>query len=87
MRNFQFDLAKSQSNREKHGIDFDQAKVLWDDPDLVRISARSEDESRTMIIARFAGQFWSAIVTDRDDEIRIISVRRSRPREIEIYES
>ena len=84
---FQYNPKKSQSNLEKHGIDFEQAQALWDDPNLVRILARSEDEPRTMIIARLEEQIWSAIVTDRDDEIRIISVRRSRAREVEIYES
>ena len=87
MSEFQYDPEKSRQNREKHGIDFEQAKLLWDDPNLVRILARSDDEPRTMIIACLNEQFWSAIVTDRKNEIRIISVRRSRPREVEIYES
>ena len=87
MKNFQYDPEKSQSNLDKHGIDFEQAQALWEDPKLVRISARSDDEPRIMIIARLEGQIWSAVVTDRDDEIRIISVRRSRAREVEIYES
>jgi uncharacterized DUF497 family protein len=87
MPDFQYDPKKSQSNLEKHGIDFEQAQALWDDPNLVTILARSEDEPRTMIIARLEDQIWSAIVTHRDDEIRIISVRRSRDREVEIYES
>lgn len=87
MPDFQYDLEKSQSNLEKHGIDFEQAQVLWDDPNLVRILARSDDEPRTMVIARLEDQIWSAIVTQRGDEIRIISVRRSRAKEVEIYES
>ena len=87
MTDFQYDPGKSQVNLEKHGINFEQAKALWDDPNLVRISARSDDEPRTMIIARLEDQFWSAIVTNRDDEIRIISVRQSRAREVAIYES
>lgn len=87
MTNFQYDPEKSQSNLDKYGIDFEQAQALWEDPKLVRISARSDDEPRIMIIARLEGPIWSAAVTDRDDEIRIISVRRSRAREVEIYES
>lgn len=87
MPDFQYDPKKSESNLKKHGIDFEQAQALWDDPNLVRILAHSEDEPRTIIIARIEDQIWSAIVTHRDDEIRIISVRRSRAREVEIYES
>jgi len=87
MTHFQYDPGKSQANLEKHGINFEQAQALWDDPNLIRILARSDDEPRTMIIARLEDQFWSAIVTNRDAEIGIISVRRSRAREVEIYES
>lgn len=86
MKGFQYDQGKSQSNLEKHGIDFERAQALWDDPNLVRILARSDDEPR-IIIARLEDQYWSAIVTSRDDKIRIISVRRSRSKEVEIYES
>ncbi len=87
MSKFQYDSKKSRSNLKKHGIDFEQAQVLWDDPNLVTITARSADERRSLIIARVNEQHWSAIVTDREDEIRIISVRRSRTVEVELYES
>ena len=87
MPKFQYDLKKSQSNLKKHGIDFEQAQVLWDDPNLVMIAARSDDEPRSLIIARVNEQHWSAIVTDREDETRIISVRRSRAVEVGLYES
>ena len=87
MPEFQYDPQKSESNLRKHGIDFEQAQLLWDDPKLVTLKARSEDEARSLIIARLNDQHWSAIVTDRDGEFRIISVRRSRITEVELYES
>lgn len=87
MPEFQYDPKKSESNLRKHGIDFEQAQLLWDDPKLVTLKARSEDEVRSLIIARLNDQHWSAIVTDRDGEFRIISVRRSRIAEVELYES
>ena len=87
MSEFQYDPQKSESNLRKHGIDFEQAQLLWDDPKLVTLKARSEDEARSLIIARLNDQHWSAIVTDRDGEYRIISVRRSRIAEVELYES
>jgi hypothetical protein len=85
--NFQYDQRKSASNLKKHGIAFEQAQLLWDDPSLVELATRSDDEPRSIVIARLNGQYWSAVFTYREDEIRLISVRRSRKAEVELYES
>ena len=84
---FEFDDNKSRSNETKHGIDFKQAQKLWDDPDLIEIPVRTSDESRFLVIGRIAGKFWSGVVTYRGNKIRIISVRRARKEEVNIYES
>ena len=84
---FEFDERRSQANLEKHGIDFIEAQELWTDPDFVEIPARTSDESRSLVIGRIKGKHWSAIFTPRNDNIRIISVRRSRKEEVAIYES
>jgi len=84
---FDFDPKKSASNREKHGIDFIEAQALWDDPNLIEIPARVTDEPRFLVIGRIAETHWSGVITYRDDLIRIISVRRSRKEEIDLYES
>ena len=84
---FDFDPGKSAANKRKHGIDFVEARALWDDPDLIEIPARTEDEPRFLMIGMIAGKHWSGVITYRDDRIRIISVRRSRKEEVEIYES
>jgi len=84
---FEFDAKKSVSNKDKHGIDFNEAQALWDDPDLIEIPARTTDEPRFLVIGQIAGKHWSGIVTYRDDRVRIISVRRARQEEIDIYES
>ena len=85
---FQFDENKRTANREKHGIDFDQAQALWDDLDLLEIPAKNViDENRYLIIGKIGEKHWSAVITYRDDSVRIISVRRSREKEIEYYES
>jgi uncharacterized DUF497 family protein len=81
-----FDPEKRASNKEKHGIDFVEAQALWDDPDLVEVPARVVDEPRFLVIGRIAGKHWSGIITYREQCIRIISVRRSRAEEVEIYE-
>lgn len=87
MNTFEFDHNKSQSNKDKHGIDFDQVKQLWYDPLLVEIPANTTDEPRFLVIGRISEKYWSAIITYRNDNIRIISVRRSRSEEVKIYES
>jgi uncharacterized DUF497 family protein len=84
---FQYDSQKSQSNLEKHGIDFEEAQKLWDDPNRIEVQARSSDEARSLIIGKHEGCHWSAVVTYRADEVRIISVRRSRETEVALYES
>lgn len=87
MHKFQYDRRKSAANLNKHGIDFEQARLLWDDPNLVEVTARSDDEPRSIAIAQLNSQYWSAVFTYRDNEIRFISVRRSRKAEVELYES
>jgi len=84
---FEFDPRKSASNKRKHGIDFVEAQALWNDQDLIEIPARTEDEPRFLVVGRIGEKHWSGIITHRGEQIRIISVRRSRREEIEIYES
>ncbi|HSM51553.1 MAG TPA: BrnT family toxin [Thermoanaerobaculia bacterium] len=83
---FEFDLVKSRANEAKHGIDFVAAQDLWVDEELVEVPARTEDEPRFLVVGRIAGKHWSAIVTYRENRIRLISVRRARPEEVAIYE-
>jgi uncharacterized protein len=85
--NFEFDPKKSELNRERHGIDFLQAQELWLDLDRIEIPARTVDENRTMVIGRIGDKHWSAVITYRGEKVRLISVRRSRKEEVEIYES
>jgi uncharacterized protein len=84
---FEYDPGKSQGNKSKHGIDFDEAQLLWNDVFRVEIQAQSTTEPRLIIIGKVWGKHWSAIVTYRDESIRIISVRRSRENEVNLYES
>ena len=84
---FEFDEEKSAANKEKHGIDFVEAQLLWFDSNLVEIPARTVDEPRFLMIGTIADVHWSVVVTYREERVRIISVRRSRREEVEIYES
>lgn len=75
---FDFDLEKSNSNKQKHGIDFVEAQELWLDGNLLQVPARTLDEPRIMVIGKIQDKHWSAIFTHRNQRIRIISVQRSR---------
>lgn len=83
---FEFDDEKSKSNKRKHGIDFNEAQVLWDDPDVIEIPVKTSDEPRFLVIGKIAEKHWSGVITYRGETIRIISVRRSRQEEVDIYE-
>jgi uncharacterized DUF497 family protein len=83
---FEFDSGKSSRNKEKHGIDFHDAQALWDDPDYIEIPALTADEPRFLVIGKIDGKCWSCVITYRGDNVRIISVRRSRKEEVDIYE-
>ncbi len=87
MSGFEHDDDKSQANLEKHGIEFLDAQALWEDPDLLEIRARSDDEPRFLAIGLIGLKHWPAVVTYRNGTIQLISVRRSRRREVELYES
>ena len=87
MNNFEFNGEKSLANLDKHGIDFHKAQALWGDPDLLEFPANSDNEPRFLVIGRIATKSWSAIITYRAEKVRLISVRRSRKKEVELYES
>jgi uncharacterized DUF497 family protein len=77
---FEFDEAKSQKNKEKHGIDFIEAQLIWNAPYL-EVPLINEGEERWLIIGMIGFIHWSAIITRRNTHLRIISVRRSRDEE------
>ncbi|NOT16079.1 MAG: BrnT family toxin, partial [Methylotenera sp.] len=50
MITFEFDETKRQANLLKHGINFFDAQQLWNDPMLLEIPAKTEDEPRFLMI-------------------------------------
>jgi uncharacterized protein len=84
---FEFDSQKSELNKTKRGIDFTAAQQLWEELNPVAVPARTSDEPRYLLIGRVSGKHWSVVFTLRGEAVRIVWVRRSRPEEIEIYES
>ncbi len=83
---FEFDAGKSAANSAKHGIDFIDAQALWLDDMRIEIPARTADEPRFLVVGVIGDKHWSAVITYRSGRVRFISVRRSRPEEIAIYE-
>jgi hypothetical protein len=86
--NFEFDPAKNEKNKAKHGIDFLEAQALWDDPRLLEIPAKTVlTEPRCLVVGKIHQWHWSAVVVHRDDNVRLISVRRSTQAEVKVYEN
>jgi uncharacterized DUF497 family protein len=67
--------------------DWVEAKALWNDTNAIGFPARSDDEERFALLTKSAGKHWVAFYTLRKDKIRLISVRRARKGEKEVYES
>lgn len=86
MTTFEYDPNKSLTNRDKHGIDFQEARTLWNDPGMIEVPVATLDEPRFLTIGKIEGKFWTAVATFRKGCIRIISVRRSRKKEEMLYE-
>lgn len=85
--NFEFDTAKSNSNKVKHGIDFVEAQMLWQDEKLLTVPLKFEKEIRNGALGKIDGKLWFMAFTMREEKVRIISVRRAREAEREYYEN
>ena len=84
---FEYDTKKSASNKEKHGIDIEEAKTLWLDGERIEFQVKCEDEPRYALLAKYKDKIWMAIYTLRETRHRLISVRRARKKERGLYES
>ena len=83
---FEYDAAKSRTNADKHGVDFERAQLLWQDVGLLILPARSEGEPRLLAVGRIEDRHYTAVFTERAGKVRLISVRRSRVEERDLYE-
>lgn len=87
---FEYDRRKSNSNRKKHGIDFEEVQELWNDRFVIKVTSKqiANGETRFLYIGLIGTRYWTAITTYREPNLtRIISARRSRKQEVELYES
>jgi len=83
---FEYDENKSASNKEKHGIDFKEAKALWSDLNAIRSAVNYVEEPRYLLTAKCNEKLYTAVYTMRDTRIRMISVRRAHGKEVKEYE-
>lgn len=84
---FEWDPAKDATNVKKHGISFEDARRVFDDPQhlIETSSGRDYGEPRRLAIGRFGSFVITVIFTDRFERRRIISARRARRSERERY--
>ncbi len=85
---FEYDENKSKINKQKHGIDFEEAKKLFKDEKAIIIPAKIVDnEKRFALISKNLDKCYVMIFTLRKENVRIISVRRCRKKEEQNYEN
>lgn len=81
---FEFDREKSAINKQKHGIRLEEAIQLWQKAYL-ELRAKTVDEPRYMAIGQIHGKLYACIDTMRGDAVRLISCRRAREQEEQLY--
>jgi hypothetical protein len=74
---FEWDENKNISNQQKHGVSFEEASQIWNDPFLLIVPARNKGETRKLAIRETYSIVISIIHTKRGDKIRIISARKA----------
>ena len=86
---FEWDESKAQENEEKHGVSFEEAKTVFNDPFSITIydPDHSEDEDRYLDMGSSVnGRVLVVSYTERKNSIRIISSREATRREQRNYE-
>ncbi len=85
----EWDPVKNRSNRKKHGIPFEEAKVLFEgssDYLVIFDDEHSDDEDRFFAIGAISRAVITVVYTEQaDDVIRIIGARKSTLREISLF--
>ncbi len=85
--NFEWDENKNQSNKKKHGISFDEAKMAFLDDDMITKEDLRKDygETRYIGIGKVAEIIIIVVYTMRKTIIRLISARKANKKEKQIY--
>jgi uncharacterized protein len=86
---FEWDESKADMNEQKHGVSFDEAATVFEDPLSLTVvdEAHSEAEDRFVDIGESrSGRLLVVVYTERDETIRIISCRLATRTERRTYE-
>ncbi len=83
---FEFDPAKSASNKSKHGLNFVEAQMLWQSPRAEIPAQLARGEARSAALGKINGVHHTVIITYRGASVRVISARPSSANEKAIYE-
>ncbi len=79
---FEWDAAKENANRKKHGLDFRTAAKVFLDPHVIEFDDRdTEGELRFNAIGLVDGRMLFVAYTMREAGVRIISARGAEPNE------
>ena len=86
---FEWDEPKNYSNKGKHGIDFEKAKEIFSDTNLVTFISdeKKYGEKRFLSVGKIVNLVYTVVYTLRNSNIRIISARRSNKFERNYYQT
>ncbi|MFT4927974.1 MAG: uncharacterized DUF497 family protein [Phenylobacterium sp.] len=84
MIRFEWDEQKRLSNIEKHGVDFQQA-TSFDFETAVEYLYIKNKEQRATAYGLISKRLYALVYTERDGNIRVISLRKANSREVKIY--
>ena len=85
LQEFEWDDAKRRLTREKHYIDFEDAKLIFDGRPVLHAPSMQKGEDRWLAVGHLEGLIISVVYTLRGKKIRIITARRASTREREQY--
>jgi len=85
---FEWDEDKASANVRKHGVAFEQAIKVFEDPDAIEIvdDEHSADEVRFATIGSVGPALLYVVFTSRGDAVRIIHARGADRRMKRLYE-
>ena len=81
---FEYDDQKSEANKGKHGLNFEEGQRLWRSA-VVEYPIKDRDEMRYLVLGKIDAIPYTAIISYRGSKIRIISVRKSNRQEVKQY--
>jgi uncharacterized DUF497 family protein len=80
---FEWDDRKAANNLAKHGVPFEYAVRVFDDPHCLEsdVSRMRDEEARRKTVGRIGGKLFAVVFTMRGNIRRIISARRTNTKE------